>query len=138
MSIEAFRNALVTIYDGDAAVQAATGRTELNLVPRGAQRYETNLPAMTYFIVTSPQKRGTKGSRKIVVQFEAWARDDEPNVFNILETLMDRAEALFVGTNLLAQGVDMYRTRTVSREDIPAEDNVRGIRGVFTFDVTTN
>jgi len=125
MSLLPFRDALIAVYDADSAVQAVTGRTTLNLVARGAQVYEENLPALTYFIITSPQKRGIKGARRISVQFEAWARDDKPNVFSIMETLMDRAEALFVGTTLAGQGVDLYRTRIVSREDGGVEDNVR-------------
>lgn len=135
MSLLPFRDALIAIYDADAAVQVVTGRTTLNLVARGAQVYEENLPVLTYYIITSPQKMGTKGARKITVQFEAWARTDKADCFDHIETLMDRAEALFDGTNLTAQGIDMYRVHIVSREDGVVEDNVRSVRGVFTFDV---
>ncbi len=135
MSLESFRDAMVAIFNGDSAVQAVTERTTLNLVPRGAQVYEENLPVMTYFIVTSPQERGMKGRRSVLVQLEAWAREDRPNVFSALETLMDRAEALFVGTQFTAQGVNIQRIRIVSREDKPVEDNVRSIGADFHFKV---
>lgn len=136
MSLLPFRDALVTIYDADSAVQAITGRSELNLVPRGAQRYEENLPALTYFVVLSPQMSGTKGRRKVLLQLEAWA-EEGVGVFTELETLMDRAEVLFVGADLTAQGIDVSRVRVASRIDGPVEDGVRSLRADFNFVVTT-
>jgi hypothetical protein len=137
MSLLPFRNALVTVYNADSAVQAVTGRTTLNLMPRSAQRYEENLPVLTYFIVTSPQKRGTKGARRILVQLEAWAKDADDNVFTQMETLLDRAEALFTGDTLAGQSVDAYRVRVASRQDGAVEDGVRSIRADLSFDVMT-
>jgi hypothetical protein len=137
MSLLAFRNALVTVYNADNAVKAITGRATLNLVPRGAQAYEENLPVMTYFIVTSPNYNGTQGHRRVTVQFEAWADEEkDANVFGTLETLMDRAEALFIGPVLKAQSVDCARPRITSREDAGPEDGVRSLRADFTFDLT--
>jgi hypothetical protein len=137
MSMLAFRNALVAIYNADTAVRALTGRTTMNLVPRGAHVYEQNLPVLTYFVVTSPQKAGTKGTRVVQVQLEAWAKDDVAGVFTTLEGLMDRAEALFIGDNFVAQGIKVWRRRIASREDDGPEEGVRWIRTVMTFEVTT-
>lgn len=136
MSHLPFRNALVAIYDADSAVQAVTGRTELNLLPRGVHRHEENLPVLTYFIIISPKLGGVKGSTKVSMQFEAWCKEADANVFTKLETLIDRAEVLFVGANLNAQGIDAYRKRMNSRDDGGVENDVRSIRTVFDFVVT--
>lgn len=135
MNLNVFRNAMVTIYDGDSAVEAQTGRGTMNLLPRGSQQYEKNLPVTTYFFVYAEQERGIKGRATVIVQVEAWARDDIAGVFTVLETLIDRAEALFVGAMFTAQGVDVQRIRIVNRGDRPVEEGVRSIGADFHFKV---
>ncbi len=138
MTMAAFKQAMVDIYDADAAVQAITGRSELNLMVRGAQKYEVNLPVMTYYVVVATQVLGTKGRRNVIVRCEAWAKDADDDCITQLETLMDRAEALFVGAQFATHSVDVSRVRSVPRQDgAEVEDGVRNLRGDFTFVVTT-
>lgn len=136
MNLEAFRNALVAVYDADAAVQAITGRTILNLTPWGSQHREVNLPVTTYHFVAAAQAKGTKGHALITVQVQPWASDETAGVFASLEGLMDRAEALFNGPSLAAQGIDVSVNSIVNRGDVGPEDGVRGIRADFLFDYT--
>lgn len=132
-----FRAALRAVYDGDSTVQATTHRKSGNLRARGAQSKRGTIPLVTYHIVSSPQRRGTKGQRNILVQLEAWAKEsmDQDAVFDVLDTLMDRAEALFTGTQLAAQGVDAYRTRITNRYDgfYDPEDCIRSLRADMEF-----
>lgn len=136
-SLEEFRDALVTIYNADAAVRTLCGgRTTLNLAPRGAQTREENLPLLTYIVITSPKKRGMKGSRIVLIQFEAWAKDDVVGVFATLEGLLDRAEALFNGPGLAGESVDVSRNPILSRDDVEPVDAIRGLRMDMLFDLT--
>ena len=136
MSLVAFRDALVAVYNADAAVIAITGRTTLNIAPRGAQTQAGNLPILTYLIITSPDFEGTQGHKDVTVQFEAWVVETATNLFADLEALIDRAEALFVGPSLTAEGVDASRRRIVSRRDQPLDNGVRSIRADMEFDLT--
>ncbi len=136
MSLLAFRDALVAIYNADSAVQTVTGRTTLSLAPRGAQVEAGNLPIATYLIVDSPQFEGSSGHRDVLVQLEFWVLDTSATLYSDLETLADRAEALFTGVLLTAQGVDAARPRVVSRRDRPLVDGVRSILADMRFDLT--
>ncbi len=136
MSLIAFRDALVTLCNEDAAVRAITGRITLNLAPRGAQTQDGNLPILTYLIVDSPDFEGTKGHKDVLVQFEAWVLNTAENLYADMEGLMDRAEVLFVGNGFAAEGVDASRRRIVSRKDQPLDNGVRSIRADMEFDLT--
>jgi len=142
MSLTPFRDALIAVYDADKTVIKVTGRRKNNLRPRGAQRKLAFLPLLTYFVVSSPQRNGTQGRRNVVVQFEAWVKernDEDYDGINDLETLMDRAEALFVGKGMTVEGVDISRVRVVNRQDreLNPDNCVRSIRADFLFVVTT-
>ncbi len=136
MSLISFRDALIALYNADTLVQAVTGRTTLNLAPRGAQTQSGNLPILTYFIIDSPDFTGTKGHKDVLVQFEAWVLDTAVNLYSDMETLIDRAEALFDGPSLTLQGVDASRNPIVSRRDQPLDNGVRSIRADMEFDLT--
>jgi hypothetical protein len=134
VNLNPFRDAMVAIIDGDFAVEAVTGRSSMNLLARGAQMYEPNLPLLTYFVVYAEQERGIKGRATVIIQVEAWAKN-LANAFTVLETLIDRAEALFVGAAFTAQSVDVQRIRIVNRRDRPVEEGVRSIGADFHFKV---
>lgn len=136
MSLLAFRDSLVALYNADSAVRTITGRNTLNLAPRGAQAQDGKLPILTYFIVDSPDFEGTIGHKDVLVQFEAWVLDTAENLYADMEGLMDRAEALFVGDGFAAEGIDASRRRIVSRRDQPLDNGVRSIRADMEFDLT--
>ncbi len=127
---------MVALYDGDAAVQAVTGRTSGNLRPRGAPAIDANLPVATYSVLLFPEAAGTAGhNAPATVTIEVWA-DMRSKTIADLETLMDRAEALFRGVPLATQGIDANRNPIGTRRDGGEEDFVRSIANDLVFDVT--
>ena len=146
MSLAPLRTALKTVFDADAGVRLVTNKKTKSLLARGAQKLKSNWPLMTYYVVSAPQMGGTKGRRKVTIQFEAWVherRGSEDVAIAILETLMDRAEALFVGSVMSLQEVDISRPRIVNRQDreFPLEGDgecLRTIRADFHFVYTTS
>ena len=58
------------------------------------------------------------------------------NGIDDLETLMDRAEALFRGGPLATEGIDANRNPLGNRRDGGEEDHVRSLVNTFLFDVT--
>lgn len=131
--------ALVTIYNADATVQTITGRSEFNLVPRGAQKFDDVLPVATWFVVASIPFRGTAGHTRTVIQFEVWASMQTHNL-ETLHDLLNRALDIFTAVNLDAQGIDAAVEATPNVRDglLEDEDGVRSLATDFTFDLTVN
>ncbi len=129
-------DAMRELYDPDTAVAAITGRSVLNLVPRGAQKLEKNLPITTYVLIAAPRIRGTGTRRLVLVQVEAWISEQE-NTLTDLYSLMDRAIALFTGPNFDTKGV----VAGVSPNDLlrdgfrDPEEGVRSLGNDFTIDL---
>lgn len=124
------------LYDADSIVQGITGRTELNFMPRGAQKLETNLPIMTYFIVAAPRIRGTGTRRLVVMQVDAWV-SEENAILDDLYSLMDRAIDLFIGPNFDTFGLDagVNPNDNIRSGLLDPEEGVRSLGEDFTIDL---
>lgn len=138
MSEMALRTALVTLYDGDSAVRALTGRDEKNLLLDGTVS-DTPYPLTIYSFISAPKLQGTNGRRRIRMPFTAWAdgRGASTDPLAVVESLMDRAVALFTGPNLQAQGVDAGVSPIDNRRDAPnASEGIVGLTNDFLIDLT--
>lgn len=136
MNLKAFKDALVAIYDADSAVQAITGRSSFNLMPRGAQVDDDKLPLATYFILDSHEAYGASGHALVDVRIEAWVKLNTNDLQQNLETLIDRAETLFNGPTLATESIDTSVNPVGRRRDGPAADGVRSLIRDFRFDLT--
>lgn len=136
MALKALREALVAIYNADATVQGVTGRTSRNLVARGAVT-EGPYPIVTYFVVSGPKAAGTNGRRRVRIQVDAWAdlREATSDPIADLESLIDRARALFTSPSLAAKGVDASVGPIGNRRDGLGDEGIRCIAEDFIFEV---
>ena len=136
MSMKALREALVALYNADATVQGVTGRTTRNLLARGALT-EGPYPVVTYLVVSGPKAAGTNGRRRIRGQVDAWAdlREATSDPITQLETLIDRARALFTSPSLLTKGVTASVGPIGNRRDGLGDEGIRCISEDFIFEV---
>lgn len=138
MSELALKTAMITLFDGDATVQGVTGRTSMNLF-HSTTMTETGYPMATYSFISGPKMGGTNGRRRLRVQVDCWAdgRDPTSDPIVIVETLMDRAVALFTGANFKAQGVDAAVSPADNRRDaFSGVDGIVGLSNDFLIDLT--
>ncbi len=136
MSELALRTALVTLIDGDAAIQTITGRSDRNLIAWGVELdpESTSYPVGTYRFVSGPRMGGTNGRRRIRCEIEWWS--DLADAYAELEPLMDRTLALITGVNLDAQGVDAAVIPADDRRDGVVTNGLRSIQSDFLIELT--
>ncbi len=137
MSLYDLRCALVTLYDGDSAVQAITGRAVGNLVLRGTSE-AAKTPVATYFVASAPEPGGTNQRRRAIIQIDIWGNPEEGTTIADLHTMMDRAETLFTGTNLagVTPSVDAAVFKGSVRDAFPLKDEtLLSIGQDFTFEL---
>jgi hypothetical protein len=125
----AFRTALVTLFDGDSTVQTLTGRTSRNLLAEGTVS-ETPYPLVVYRVISGPKLAGTSGRRRIRMQVTAWAdgREATTDPIQTVESLMDRADALFTGASLNGESIGAAVNPLGNRRDAPS--TTQGIVGL--------
>jgi hypothetical protein len=130
------RQALVTLYNADSQVQTLTGRTSNNLITRSRLATATLLVA-TYHIAFEVDAGGTPRKR-VMVQIDGWGDSQQGHTPANIETLLDRAEALFTTNNLIAQSPSVDAAVYVERrrENYPQADGVFGAGLDFTFEIT--
>lgn len=124
------------LYDADLIVQGITGRTELNFMPRGAQKLDTNLPITTYSVVAAPRIVGTGVRRLVLLQVEAWISEEATDLDD-LYALMDRAIELFTGPNFDTKGLDagVSPLDSIRTGLLDPEEGTRSVGNDFTIDL---
>jgi hypothetical protein len=129
------RQALVALYNADSQVRTVTSRSSGNLIPRSRLATAT-LPVTTYHIVFDTDAGGTTRTR-VMVQFDVWADPQQNTTPAHVDTLLDRAEALFTTTNLAAQSpsVDAAVYKGSRRDNFPQQDGVFGAGLDITFEI---
>ncbi len=127
---------LKALYDADSQVQGVTGRTGNNLIPRSRLATAT-LPVTTYHLVFSGEAGGTTRIRAMV-QIDVWVDPEKGHTPANVDTLIERAKALFTTNNLIAQSpsVDTSVYRGQRRDNFPRDDGVFGAGLDFTFEIT--
>lgn len=126
------RDAMVAIFDGDAAIETLTGRGDGNLMPRGAQKLDVNLPIITYLIVNLEERAGKSGQELFLITLEAWA-DMRVSTIATLTGLIDRAIDLMRGTPFNGEGLEVAVNPIGARSDGGEEDYVRSIGRDFNL-----
>jgi len=134
-SLYDLQTGLVSLYNGDSAVEAITGRTSQNLIQRRALTTK-KLPVVTYHVIVERELGGSQNRRRAIVQIEAWGDPEQGHTLNDLSALIDRAEALFTSVNLAGESpsVDTAVFLGQRRDVFPEPDGVFGVARDFTFE----
>ena len=136
VALAALRNAVVDLADADPAIQAITGRTELNLIPRQSLKFTPNRPIATYSVIQAPEAPGIAGRADVLMQFDVWY---EPAMTTMTEaeTFRERLHTLFIGPTLATKSVDAAVNPIAQRRDGIEEAELRSLQMDLRFDLTT-
>jgi hypothetical protein len=121
--IQRLRDATVEILDTHPDVMTLTGRESLNVVP-ASQAGSVSLPVIVFTHVVSTELAADGDTRDPLIQFTAYANDDDDDIANALIRVVERA---YEGPAFLSLDppIDAYVTRRIRRTVSPGKGTAR-------------